>query len=111
MAGPLSLDRIRGYVCAVSDPSSRILWLWKRSTGDTDSETVFRWMLNRMDAYGLDPEAPAESVEPVVALIEDSVSELIDLAIAVEAPTTPTLNFIIGDGRNLVASRFGNSLF
>lgn len=78
--------------------------------GETDSETVFRWMLNRMNEYGLDPETPADTVEPVVALVEDSVSELIDLAIAVGAPTAPSLNFVIGDGRNLVASRFGNSL-
>jgi predicted glutamine amidotransferase len=78
--------------------------------GGTDSETVFRWILNRMDRFGLDPEAPAESVEPVVALIEDSVSELIDFSIAVEAPTAPTLNFVMSDGKNLIASRFGNSL-
>ncbi|HEX6300330.1 MAG TPA: class II glutamine amidotransferase [Acidimicrobiia bacterium] len=87
------------------------LGLYAPPWGDTDSETVFRWILNRMGDYGLDPEAPAESVEPVVGLIEDSVSELIDLAIAVEAPTPPGLNFVIGDGRNLVASRFGNGLF
>jgi predicted glutamine amidotransferase len=87
------------------------LGLYAPPWGQTDTETVFRWMLNRMEEYGLDPDTQAAAVEPVVAMIEESVSELIDLAIAVGAPTAPNLNFVIGDGRNLVASRFGNSLY
>lgn len=79
--------------------------------GDTDSETVFRWILNQMADYGLDPDASSDDLDPIVALIEDSVSKLIDIAIAVEAPSMPTLNFVISDGRHLVASRFGGTLY
>lgn len=79
--------------------------------GDTDSETVFRWMLNRMADYGLDPDVASDDLDPIVALIEDSVSKLIDISIAAETPSMPTLNFMISDGRHLVASRFGETLY
>lgn len=87
------------------------LGLYAPAWGDTDSELVFRWMLNRMARYGLDPEAPADGLEPILALVEDTVSRLIWISFETQVETTPSLNFVISDGRHLVASRFGNSLY
>jgi glutamine amidotransferase len=78
--------------------------------GETDSELVFRWILNRMSRFGLDPDAPAERLDPILALIEDSVSKLVGFSLDSEIARTPTLNFVISDGRHLVASRWGNPL-
>ena len=78
--------------------------------GDTDSELVFRWMLNRMADHGLDPDAPASNVEPIVDLIAEAVLELVRITIRAGAPEPPKLNFLISDGKHLVASRWGNTL-
>ncbi len=79
--------------------------------GQTDSELVFLWMLNRMNEYGLDPGEQADELGPVVDLVAESVLELVDLSIQSGAIDQPKLNFIVSDGRHLVASRWGNSLF
>jgi len=79
--------------------------------GQTDSELAFLWLLNRMKDYGLDPEEPVDDLEPIVALLADGVLELVDIAMRSGASEQPKLNFIISDGRHLVASRWGNTLF
>lgn len=79
--------------------------------GDTDSELVFLWMLNRMHEYGLDPDQPAEGVVPIMALVGDSVLELVRISLDVGAEEPPKLNLLISDGRHIVASRWGNSLY
>lgn len=79
--------------------------------GQTDSELAFLWLLNRMEDYGLDPEEPADDLEPIVALLADGVLELVDMAVRSGAPEQPKLNFLISDGRHLAASRWGNSLY
>ncbi len=47
-------------------------------TGETDSESVFLWLLNKMSDYGLDPLAPARHIDQLVELLGDAVFELID---------------------------------
>ena len=79
--------------------------------GETDSELAFLWILNRMHQYGLDAHEQAEGLEPVIDLLADSVLELVDLSVRSGATTQPKLNFLLSDGRHLVASRWGNSLF
>jgi glutamine amidotransferase len=79
--------------------------------GQTDSEAVFLWLLNRMERYGLDANEPAPAIEPIVALLEDAVLDLVDLSIVSGSPDPPRLNFLISDGRHLAASRWGNSLY
>lgn len=87
------------------------LGLFAPAWGDTDSELAFRWILNRMSDFGLDPERPADDLEPIVDLIAESVTDLLRVAIATEVEESPELNFVISDGRHLVASRWGNSLY
>lgn len=79
--------------------------------GETDSELAFLWMLNRMSDYGLDSHEPSDTLEPIVDLVADAVLELVDLSVRSGATQQPKLNFIIGDGRHMVASRWGNSLY
>jgi predicted glutamine amidotransferase len=80
-------------------------------SGDTDSEMIFLWLLNRMGDYGLDPHAPAESLEPIVELLADAVLDLVDMSVAAGALSTPKLNLLLGDGRYMAASRWGNTLY
>jgi len=80
--------------------------------GTTDSELIFQWILGRMHRYGLDPERPAPSLEPVADLLEQAVLDLVRASLAVPGLRhPPKLNFMISDGRHLVASRWGNTLY
>jgi len=78
--------------------------------GETDSELVFLWLLNRMKDYGLDPYEQAVSLEPLAELLADAVLELVDLSVLSGGSQQPKLNFILSDGKHLAASRWGNSL-
>jgi predicted glutamine amidotransferase len=79
--------------------------------GQTDSEMVFLWLLNRMGDYGLDPYEEATRLEPVVEMIADAVLDLVDLSVLSGTPATPKLNLLLSDGRHMAASRWGNTLF
>lgn len=79
--------------------------------GETDSELAFLWILNRMANYGLDPERPAENLDSLVDLVADAVLELVGITIRSGATEPPKLNFLLSDGRHMVASRWGHTLF
>ncbi len=101
-----------GSIPGIEHVGTRLnLGLYGPTWGDTDSELVFRWMLNRMSGYGLDPDDPAEDLAPLLDLVEDSLFELIRFGIEAGFEEQPLLNFIISDGRHMVASRWGNSLY
>ena len=79
--------------------------------GQTDSEMVFLWLLNRMGDYGLDPYQTATSLEPVVELLADAVLDLVDISVLSGASRPPKLNLLVSDGRHMAASRWGNTLY
>ena len=79
--------------------------------GTTDSETIFAWLLNRMPEFELDPERPASSPVPIARLIGNAVVDLHNMSISARARRPPKLNFLISDGSNLVASRWGSTLY
>ncbi|HZJ48204.1 MAG TPA: class II glutamine amidotransferase [Acidimicrobiia bacterium] len=79
--------------------------------GTTDSEHIFGWLLRRMPEFGLDPEHRASSPEPIANLIAAAVADLTTIAESFGALRPPKLNFLISDGTNLVASRWGNTLY
>ena len=79
--------------------------------GETDSELAFLWILNRMNEHGLDPDAPADDLEQIVDVVADSVLELVRISLLAGAPESPKLNFLLSDGKHLVASRWGNTLY
>lgn len=101
-----------GTVAGIEHVGTRLdIGLYGPTWGETDSELVFRWILNRMSTYGLDPDSPADDLEPILSLVEDSLSELIRFRIEAGVEQRPSLNFIISDGRHMVASRWGGSLY
>lgn len=79
--------------------------------GATDSELAFRWLLNRMADYDLDPGRPAQSIEPILDLVGDAVLELVRVSLSIGTVGPPKLNFILSDGDHMVASRWGNTLY
>jgi predicted glutamine amidotransferase len=101
-----------GTLTALDHVSTRLeLGGYGPPTGETDSELIFRWLLNRMADYGLDPHAPAESLEPIVELLADAVLTLVDFSVLAGASDTPKLNLLLSDGRHMAASRWGNTLY
>lgn len=101
-----------GTIGGIEHVGTRLeIGLYGPTWGDTDSELVFRWLLNRMSAYGLDADAPADQLEPLLDLVEDSLIELVRFGIEAGVARQPTLNFIISDGRSMAASRWGSSLY
>ncbi|HZD23670.1 MAG TPA: class II glutamine amidotransferase [Acidimicrobiia bacterium] len=100
-----------GTIGGIEHVGTRLdIGLYGPTFGETDSELVFRWILNRMSTYGLSPDSPAHDLEPILSLVEDSLSELIRFGIEAGVEQRPSLNFILSDGRHMVASRWGNSL-
>ena len=79
--------------------------------GTTDSELVFQWILNRMSDYGINPEHPTDDLNALMELMGDSVADLVRISIDTGTDEQPQLNFLISDGQNLVATRWGNSLY
>lgn len=101
-----------GTVDGIDHVGTRLdIGLYGPTWGETDSELIFRWILNRMRFHGLDPETPSDDLEPILALVEDSLSELIRFGLEAGISQPPVLTFIIGDGRHMVASRWGSSLY
>jgi glutamine amidotransferase len=97
-----ALDR----VAASLDPGA-----YGPPAGGTDSELVFRWLLSRMHEFGLDPNAPATTVDGIVGLVSSAVLHISREARFACASRPAKLNFLLSDGVNMVASRWGNSLY
>jgi glutamine amidotransferase len=66
--------------------------------GDTDSEALFALVLDRVDG-GADPG--------------DALGQVVDVAVAarVEDPRPSKLNLLLSDGKDIWATRHGNSLY
>ena len=79
--------------------------------GETDSELAFRWILNRMADYGLDPDESARDLGALVDLVADAVLELVQISLRAGIVEPPKLNFLLSDGRHMVASRWGHTLW
>lgn len=79
--------------------------------GSTDSELIFQWILGRMPEFGLDPDASTDDPERIAALLESAVVNLVRWSIAIPGVAPPKLNFLLSDGSNMAASRWGNSLY
>jgi glutamine amidotransferase len=79
--------------------------------GTTDSELIFQWILGRMPGFGLDPDAPTDDPERIAALLESAIVDLVRWSIAIPGVEPPKLNFLLSDGSNMAASRWGNSLY
>ena len=78
--------------------------------GTTDSEAVFYWLLSRMQAAGIDPDGPAADVKVLAGFLAESVRTLARWCEEADASEAARLNFLLTDGRSMVASRWNNSL-
>jgi glutamine amidotransferase len=90
--------------------------LLRERRGDTDSELVFYWILARMLDKGVDlGEGGLETVDPelLADILSSSVRVLAELSHLPGAPDEKQsrLNFILSNGRILVASRWRHTLF
>ncbi len=92
--------------------------LLRRRRGDTDSELAFLWILGRMIDEGLDPDdvgPDAPVAEPGVLgdIVGRAVLRLAELSHVPGAADTKQsrLNFVLTDGRVLIASRWRHTLF
>jgi hypothetical protein len=61
--------------------------------------------------FGLDPDAPAMAVDGIVGLVSTAVLHISREARFTGASQPPKLDFLPSDGINMVASRWGNSLY
>ena len=99
-------DRLRGELFEETRPELRDCL-----RGTTDSEHVFYWLLSRMADAGISWArccADASCLSEVLASAVDELAERCRLA----DPERPAkLNFLLTDGRILVASRWNNSLY
>ena len=76
--------------------------------GKTDSEHAFFWLLSRMANAGIDLEGPAADLSHLLWIVSDAIRELAHRCLGAEKPAK--LNFVLSDGRHLVASRWNNTL-
>jgi glutamine amidotransferase len=100
-----AFDRVRPLLEEQTDPE-----LLRLRRGTTDSELTFYWLLTRMNRAGVDldgRDTPAAAVEDAVG----TAVKTLDRWCTREGAERPAqLNFILTDGRTLVASRWHNSL-
>lgn len=77
--------------------------------GRTDSELVFYWLLSRLKSAGNDLRSGSDC-RSLVQAMRDAIHTLEARCRAAHAQKAAQLNFVLTDGRVLVASRWRNSL-
>jgi glutamine amidotransferase len=77
--------------------------------GETDSEYAFYFLLSRLGQVVGSVDGPAEA-DVVSGIVGDSIRTLADLFPG-EGVEPSLMNFVLTDGRVLVASRWGHTLF
>ena len=85
--------------------------LLEQRRGSTDSELAFYWLLGRMAKAGISMDTPCTDLDGLVRVVGDSVRRLAELSKRAGAERASELNFVITDGRVLVAVRWHNSLY
>lgn len=83
--------------------------LLDRMQGQTDSELVLYWLLSRFERAGFSLELPASDLGELVEILADSIRRL-DAHSAEFSDEPAKLNFLLTDGRHLVASRWRHTL-
>ncbi len=98
-------DELRGELVTETHPL-----LQQHRHGTTDSEQAFYWLLTRMAKTGIDLAAPVDDVDTMVSVFARSVAELAERCEKRRPEREAKLNFLMTDGRMLVASCWGNTL-
>ncbi|MFQ5739138.1 MAG: class II glutamine amidotransferase [Acidobacteriota bacterium] len=79
--------------------------------GSTDSELAFLWLLSRMRGGGVDPDDVCTDLGRLVHIFGQSIRTLAEWCREQQAPQDARLNFLLTDGRIVLASRWNNSLY
>jgi predicted glutamine amidotransferase len=82
---------------------------WRR--GNTDSELAFYWLLARMSRAGIDPMLPGSAPSVLSQVLAASVTELASRCARAGNGEPAKFNFLLCDGTNLLATRWGHSLY
>lgn len=82
----------------------------KLRRGTTDSEQTFLWILTRMERAGLHAEEPCSDATSLGAIVGTAVHEL-DQWSCDSGAEPSKLNFLMTDGRVMVASRWNHTLY
>jgi glutamine amidotransferase len=84
--------------------------LLENRRGTTDSELLFLWLIARMAAAGVGPGALSRHRGRALEVFGQSVGRAAELSRAEGAEEPARLNFVLTDGRVLLAARWGNTL-
>ena len=93
------------------EASTEAAGLLRYRRGNTDSELAFLWILGRIRRVargGLKGDVP---VEQIVRAVQDALLSIENWCREEGATEAPGLNFLLTDGRCLVASRQGNTAY
>jgi glutamine amidotransferase len=78
--------------------------------GTTDSELVFYWLLTKLGRVGIDAESTIGRVEQVRGVVAASVRQLADWCAAEPSDEPAKFNFLLTNGRLMVATRWKHAL-
>jgi predicted glutamine amidotransferase len=98
-------DAIGPRLVSETDPDLREL-----KQGDTDSETTFYWLLTRMRRADIDLDSAMIKPKELVSVFADAIDYLDRLCAHAEPEKPAQLNFLLTNGKLMVASRWRNSL-
>lgn len=79
--------------------------------GATDSEQVFLWLLSRLIRAGIAADEPCDDPPRLARQVGTAVRTLADHCLTLHPAEPPRLNFLLTDGRTLIASRWNHSLY
>lgn len=100
-----AFERVRPLLQERTDPE-----FLEQRRGTTDSELAFYWLLTQMKQAGINLDRRAAPKAAVEYLVGTAVKTLDEWCSREGAERPAQLNFIVTDGRILVASRWHNSL-
>jgi glutamine amidotransferase len=78
--------------------------------GETDSETIFFWLLSRFEGMGIPLDTQGASLDGVVEGLRDGVRRLMARSNEASPDEPAQLNLMLTDGEILVVSRLNRSL-
>jgi len=93
------------------EASTEAAGLLRYRRGNTDSELAFLWILGRIRRVALGGLEGNVPVEQMVRAVQDALLSIESWCRDEGATEAPSLNFLLTDGRCLVASRRGNTAY
>lgn len=99
-------DRLKGWIEGETAPR-----LQRHRRGTTDSEQAFFWILTRMEAAGIDLDVREIDADALAGTFATAVETIDRQCEGAGGDQPPKLNFLLTNGRVMVASRWNHTLF